>query len=215
MKDWLMNFIRELFTTRDNCALCARHTLELGKRGLCKACEESLPRLDDDSMVAFHYEGSAAKLIRDFKYGEKLWIADILAGYIADRVRELDGKADVIVPVPLHSSKLRQRGFNQALKLAESLGKELSIPVVDGLVRLRKTKTQTKLNRREREANVRDAFKVRDEISFKGMTVMLVDDVVTTGSTLRACEKEVLKAGADEVIWVTAARASEEKKKKG
>ena len=115
----------------------------------------------------------------------------------------------------LQTSQARLDGFNQALKLAEGLGKELSIPVVDGLVRLRKTKTQTKLNQLEREANVRGAFKVRDEISFKGMTVMLVDDVVTTGSTLRACEKEVLKAGADEVIWVTAARASEEKKKKG
>ncbi|MBC8531848.1 ComF family protein [Gehongia tenuis] len=214
MKDWLMNFIRELFTTRDNCALCGRHTLELGKHGLCMACEESLPRLDDDSMAAFHYEDAAAKLIRDFKYGEKLWIADILAGYMADRVRELDGKADVIVPVPLHSSRLRQRGFNQALKLAEGLGRELSIPVVDGLVRLRKTKTQTKLNHLEREANVRGAFKVKDEISFDGMTVMLVDDVVTTGSTLKACGEEILKAGADEVIWVTAARTSEEKKEK-
>lgn len=118
--------------------------------------------------------------------------ADVLAG------------ANVVVPVPLHRSRERTRGFNQASALARHLG----LPSAHALARTRRTLTQADLPAARRHANVRGAFTWRPGVPVAGSIVVLVDDVVTTGATLNACAAPLLDAGAKEVRALTAARAA-------
>lgn len=111
--------------------------------------------------------------------------------------------ADLVVAVPLHRSRERARGFNQA----RELGRHLGLPVVEALVRTRRTPPQAELSAARRHANVRGAFEYRQGIDVKDRTIVLVDDVSTTGATLSACARPLLDAGAAEVRALTAARA--------
>lgn len=111
--------------------------------------------------------------------------------------------ADLAVAVPLHRSRERARGFNQARELARHLGP----PVADALARTRRTPPQAELPAARRHANVRGAFAWRPGVPVKGLTIVLVDDVSTTGATLNACARPLLDAGAAAVRALTAARA--------
>ena len=111
--------------------------------------------------------------------------------------------ADVVVAVPLHRSRERERGFNQA----REIGRHLGLPIADALARTRRTPSQADLPAARRHANVRGAFEWRQSVSVKGRTIVLVDDVSTTGATLNACARPLLNAGAKEVRALTAARA--------
>jgi ComF family protein len=112
--------------------------------------------------------------------------------------------ADAVVPVPLHAARQRQRGFNQAVDLA----RRLSMPLANVLKRVRATSPQSDLPAGRRHANVRDAFVATRMISrWHGATLVLVDDVTTTGATLDACARVLLDVGAREVRAITAARA--------
>jgi ComF family protein len=137
------------------------------------------------------------------KYDRRASIASGLAERMrAAGVDVLDG-ADAVVPVPLHPSRERTRGFNQARELARHLG----LPLVDALVRVRRTAAQADLPGNRRQANVRGAFTVRTGVSVDDLIVVLVDDVSTTGATLNACAVPLLAAGARQVRALTAARA--------
>src|SRR5205823_5404499 len=112
-----------------------------------------------------------------------------------------------IVPVPLHPTRQRERGFNQAMLLARSLSPRTSLPVVPALERVRYTTTQTAFDRAERMENLRNAFRLRPRRDVRGSRVLLVDDVLTTGSTLSECARVLKQAGASSVYAATAARA--------
>lgn len=114
---------------------------------------------------------------------------------------------DAAVPVPLSIKGLRERGFNQALLLCRVISKSTKIPMVmDGLVKIRETKPQVGLSAKERADNLKKAFGAKRD--FKGLSVLLVDDVMTTGATVNECAKQLLKAGAKDVKAVTLARAN-------
>lgn len=115
--------------------------------------------------------------------------------------------ADLIVPVPLHPRRFKERGFNQSELLAAALAKPGRGRLSRCLVRIRNTPSQTDLNARQRRRNVRDAFSTISEPSLGGAVVVLVDDVVTTGATLRECASVLRKGGAREVRSITVARA--------
>jgi len=119
-----------------------------------------------------------------------------------DHGAEVLAGASIVVPVPLHRSRQRARGFNQAAALARHLG----VPVVPALRRLRATPSQTDLPAARRHANVRDAFGLRRGVDIDGLCVVLVDDVSTTGATLDACARVLVRAGAEDVRAITAAR---------
>jgi ComF family protein len=111
------------------------------------------------------------------------------------------------VPVPLHPTRQRERGFNQAGLLAEFLSARISIPCKRVLKRIRYTTTQTALDRAERMENLHNAFRLRRNADVRGLQVLLIDDVLTTGSTLSECARVLKRAGAVSVYAATAARA--------
>ena len=148
------------------------------------------------------------EVIHRYKYQRALWfepfLAELLIGVAAPALAGKRG--DLIVPVPLHPTKLREREFNQAERLANWLGAATRIPVNKRLLRRgAPTRTQTQLSRPERLANVRNAFAMRGGERLNGERIVLLDDVFTTGATTSACAKVLMTAGAGEVcVWTVA-----------
>jgi ComF family protein len=126
---------------------------------------------------------------------------------MAGKVRQLT-ELDMVMPVPLHPARLRQRGFNQALLLAHQMCEKNDIPLLcDNLYRVRPTRPQVELTGEERLKNVAGAFALRRPDAVKDRSVMIIDDVFTTGATLNECAAVLKEAGAAQVVALTLARA--------
>ncbi len=149
------------------------------------------------------------ELIHRLKYNREIWIVKTLGRILVqglDDVRLSAQDFDAIVPVPLHQKRLREREFNQAALLAGQLSRASGLPVRDVLVRSRYTGTQTALDRAERRQNLRNAFSLRKNADVTDQNLLLIDDVLTTGSTLDACAAVLLEQGAESVRALTLAR---------
>lgn len=149
-------------------------------------------------------------MIHKYKYGTARCLEPYLVKLFLSRaLPELsDQSFSGVVPVPLHAVKERERGFNQALPLAQSLSAALNIPLLDNCVdRIKDTQPQTNLTRTDRKENVRGAFHVRQGAALKAIPVIIIDDVMTTGATVSSCAKALRKAGAPKVRVWTLARA--------
>ena len=156
------------------------------------------------------FSGAMADAVHLLKYSDNRSLAGTIAGLMAETIgrdREYLA-ADMIVSVPLHPARKRERGYNQAQLLAEGLGRLIGIPAPDGLVvRTKHTATQTTMGREQRRRNVEDIFRAKRPEAIAGKTVILIDDVLTTGATIGACGQSLLNAGAQQVFALTAAAA--------
>ncbi len=175
---------------------------------LCAECMDSMPMFSKARAVGC-FEATLLEAIHRFKYGHHMITGEALgrmmAAYQYPRLAP-DGY-DVVMPVPLHLQRLRERGFNQSLILARSIAEKHAVPLdFTSLKRNVKTAAQVELGRKEREKNVRGAFTVRHPERVSGKRVLLIDDVYTTGSTLRECARMLIDAGAEEVGVITLAR---------
>ena len=143
-----------------------------------------------------------------YKYHRAMWFERFLAGLLLQKaIPTLRQQTwDVIVPVPLHATKLREREFNQAARLAKHLGKAINLPVNERILqRVTVTQTQTKLSRADRAKNVRGAFAVRKDIRLDSKKIIVFDDMFTTGATTSDCARALRNAGAAEVcVWTVA-----------
>ncbi|MCB1126529.1 MAG: ComF family protein [Verrucomicrobiae bacterium] len=151
--------------------------------------------------------GLVMEVIHRYKYNRALWFEPFLAELLCRKAApEIAGTFDAIVPVPLHPLKAREREFNQAERLATTLGRASGLPVLRRAVRrVRFTATQTAFNRGERQRNMRGAFAVATGEPLVGRRLVVVDDVLTTGATTSACARALRKAGATEVaVWTVA-----------
>ncbi len=177
---------------------------------LCGACRARRPAFDC-ARAACRFDGALRDLLHCFKYQGGVWLRADLADLLDGCARaHFDVEAvDVVVPVPLFAARLRERTYNQSGELAAELATRLDRRF-DGtsLRRLRPTATQTRLSAEARRQNVRGAFAVRDNRLIVGRTVMLVDDVMTTGATLDECAATLKKAGARAVLAIAVARGS-------
>ncbi len=170
----------------------------------CHACDHTARSIDRARAIG-EYDGVLRELIHALKYDGRRSIGRPLASLMRLRAAELVEGADCVVPVPLHWRREYQRGFNQARELARHLG----LPVVDALTRSRYTRAQVELPAELRCANVSDAFVLRmrwQRSGLRGKTVILVDDVSTTGATLNACAAALKAAGTSALYALTAAR---------
>ncbi|HEX8281112.1 MAG TPA: ComF family protein, partial [Chthoniobacterales bacterium] len=162
------------------------------------------------AVAAFRSRGVVRKLVHEFKYGHRLHLRHAIADWLIatlDDPRLRGRKFDLVVPVPLHPARKRERGFNQAELLAELLCARGGLTLTSALERIRYTTTQTAFDRAERMENLRDAFRLRRNANVRGFRVLLIDDVLTTGSTLSECARVLKQAGAYSVHAATAARA--------
>ena len=162
------------------------------------------------SCFMFQTEGALQALVHALKYEgfERLgvWLGKALGGAILERKIQ----ADLLIPIPLHKRKFRERGYNQAEAIARGVSRVTGIPIRADIVhRTRFTETQTKLNLEARQKNMEDAFAIGSKKSsvLKGKTCILVDDVITTGATLNACAEKLLSAGASTIIAASIALA--------
>ena len=192
------------------CSICGIPFIGAGGDHRCGACLTHPPHFDT-ARAHFLYEGPIRDLIHSFKYNQRTHLGYPLALLSLEGVSALsaDHKPHLIIPVPLHRSRLRQRGFNQAVLLGRVLSRRLSLPMMmDALVRTRPTEPQIELSAAERRVNVKGAFSVARPDHVAGKRILLLDDVMTTGSTMNECAKELKKAGAKMVIAVTIARTA-------
>jgi len=197
--------------TDQHCPICGiPYCADVPHPHLCGECLAGTYHFDR-ARAAGLYEGLLRKVIHRFKYGGETFLVRPLAKMLNIPAKELIRlhQIDLIVPVPLHVRRLRQRGFNQASLLARRLGSALKIPVnYSSLKRTRWTEPQIGLTRRQRAANVKGAFHLTAVAQVRKKGILLVDDVFTTGETVNQCVR-VLKrdGGASEVVALTVARS--------
>ena len=153
----------------------------------------------------FQYHGSVRDLIHRIKYKDDGYALRALSSLAREHVLLDYVKPDMVIPVPLHLKRLRQRGFNQSLRLARTIFPYIPLGM-DILTRTLNTKPQTELSMKERLRNVRNAFETASPLPEGVETILLLDDVYTTGATVRACAKALERAGAKEVHVFTVAR---------
>src|SRR5882762_1022838 len=161
------------------------------------------------AVSAYRARGIVRHVILNFKYGKQIHLRHLVARWLVaafDDERLRERRFDVIVPVPLHPARERERGFNQAELLAEWLSDHLSLPLRPALQRIHYTTTQTAFDRSERMQNLRGAFRLRKKGDVRNLRVLLIDDVLTTGSTLSECARVLKEAGAHSIYAATAAR---------
>jgi ComF family protein len=211
-----------------SCLLCAAPA---GRRSLCSECLEDLPWLDaavcsvcahplpepglcgrcvaepphfDHVIAACRYAFPLDGLIQSYKYGGRLAAGPALAALLAPRIRT---RPDLVLPIPLSTQRLRERGFNQAFELARIIGKELNAPVDANLcIKTRDTAPQTHLPWKARRKNIKGAFVVLGNLD--GRHVAVVDDVLTTGATLSELARNLKRAGAASVTGYVVARTA-------
>lgn len=209
-----------------NCLLC----LAACEGDLCRPCHDSLPRLPSEhcplcllptkdsrvcgnclknhpvwtrAIAALQYAFPVDAMIRSLKYQENLNLAPILANLLIAKINKCP-PPDAIIPVPLHPTRLQERGYNQALEISRHLSKQMNVPLLPrACVRTKDTPSQTELSWKKRQTNMRNAFECTTSLVHKH--VALLDDVMTSGATLNELAKAVHKQGAIEIsLWVIA-----------
>lgn len=191
-----------------SCRSCAQpYPLPYATDHLCSNCLTHPPPFTG-VFAACSYQGLASEAIHRLKYRNQLPLAAPLGRRIAATLAGIDGtfRPELLIPVPLHPQRLRQRGYNQAMELARPLSHAFGIPIEPMLLRrTRHTQPQQGLSAAERRGNLRNAFYLAGEVQDR--VVLLLDDVMTTGETVRECSRMLLAGGAGEVRVAVFARA--------
>jgi len=210
------------------CLICS--TMEIDTRELvCETCWENLPQADSSdrifnelneklsgqcffsqAMSLWQFSFETQTIIHFLKYRYFSNLAFKIGKSMAHRIIKnniLDENA-VLIPIPLHSTRARERGYNQSYLLCQALATETGFTIENhALKRIRYTSSQTKLTAAERQQNVKNAFVVTDREKIVDKTIVLVDDVITTGATMNACASELMRNGAKEIILLSAVKA--------
>ena len=165
---------------------------------------------DFHSAFIFHEGQEIQALIHSLKYDKNYKVGNFLGKVTSELLLDkiASWNCDIIIPIPLHSLRKADRGFNQAREIAKGISKNINIPMKANILkRVRFTKTQTKLNLKERKENIEGAFKLNNFKDIKGKNIILIDDVITTGATITECAKILLIGGANKIYALSVAIA--------
>ncbi len=198
---------RELPVNTSCCVRCAVPLPETKGELLCGPCTQQPPAYDR-ALSPLRYAYPADKLIQKLKFNAQLHLARLLGERLAEHVaRHVAQPPQAIIPVPLHRSRLRERGFNQALELARPIARRLNIPLdYHSSARLRATAAQSLLPAAQRRRNIQGAFQITRPLAARH--VAIVDDVMTTGHTVEEFAATLRKAGVEKIeVWVLARAA--------
>lgn len=198
------------------CMKCGRQ-LEREEQEYCSECQSRLYYYSKGYAI-WQYDDSMRQSLADFKYRSRKEFADFYAEEAAriygDAIRR--ERPEVLIPVPIHRSKRKERGFNQAQVFAKKLGRKLGIPTDDKyLLRVKETQALKELGGKARAAALKGAFAVCADVESKYESVMLVDDIYTTGSTVNECAKALIEAGVKRVTVFCVAIGASYSKTKG
>lgn len=190
----------------DACYQCGV-SLKVTESIICEQCASSAPPFNRVCAL-FKYQQPIIKLIGSLKFGQQLYPGALLGNLLCDEIKRNwylnKDLVQVILPMPLHVSRHRKRGYNQAVELARPLAKALDLPLDQYMCeRVKNTKAQAKLNKEQRYLNLQTAFAINMKQRYKH--VAIVDDVITTGSTVRALSNALRAAGVDQIdVWCVA-----------
>lgn len=172
---------------------------------LCGACQKKPPAYER-TFALFEYDGRgpAGHLVKSLKFGARYPVARLLGALLAERLRGRSDPPEAIIPVPLHESRYRKRGFNQAIEIARTVSRRLDIPLdLTACRRVRATAAQARLPARERRRNLRKAFAARPGLAYRHVAIL--DDVVTTGTTVNEVARTLRRAGVEKIeVWACA-----------
>ncbi len=176
---------------------------------LCGRCIKQDPQFDY-AYSLFRYQDEVIRLVHRLKFGEKISyarsIGELLLKKMTDELLPEQGEPECIIPVPLHNSRLRKRGYNQATEISRLIAKKTDLPIEQNLVlRQRSTLTQTGLKVKQRQKNIKGAFKMTATLNVKH--VLIIDDVITTGATVNELAKVLKKSGIERIGVLSIARA--------
>lgn len=193
------------------CVRCSRHLKNISEESLCPTCRAHPPHFDE-GWAMLDYQDAARTLLQRFKFHNKTSIRKTFATLLHQFVSRYALRfpnTTMIIPVPLHPGRLRERGYDQAALLGECVAKELKLPLrKDILIRARHTARQSELGAKDRWTNIRGAFKISPSANIVGQEIILADDILTTSATASEAAKTLKDAGALRVIVITLAVAT-------
>lgn len=188
-----------------NCLRCDRPINNMGN--YCVNCKNGTLYFKNNKSL-FLYKPPINTVVRKLKYDNRKFLSDTFGNMLAGEVSRMDHDFDIVIPVPLFPKRQKKRGYNQSELLCGAMKEKLKMNVdTNVLIKIRNTRTQANLTRTERMENLSDAFMVKDRKMVKGKTILLVDDVFTTGTTINECAKTLIEAGAKAVYSITLAHA--------
>lgn len=184
----------------NHCQICGLPQVE---SGICGQCLANRPRFTS-CRALFRYQEPIDKLITQLKFNNQLHIAKLFASLLVETFDTSKPTPELLIPVPLHRKRQRQRGFNQALEIARPVSKALQIPIdIHSCIRVKSTQAQSELPAKKRRYNIKNAFQICHDIGAKH--VAIIDDVVTTGSTVNELSKNLKQRGVKCIeIWCLA-----------
>lgn len=239
LKKFFQKILDALYPDDCNCIVCDSEIPRGSRYVLCDECREKLPynkgriclrcgkvmenqakfclecqnhhKDFDIARSSLIYENEVIKLVHGLKFHNKKWLSKYMARFMVDTYNENALDADLIVPVPISNERFRERGYNQSMLLASFIAKEIDIKVYENIiVKTKNNLRQSELSSKERRENVKGCYKVIDKSKIKDKKVLVVDDLLTTGSTASEIAKKLKSAGA-KCVYVLAFSSPREK----
>lgn len=194
------------FVAKPYCNSCGRILpIDIAENINCLSCIKKKPTFDKARSI-FTYDDVSKRLIHHFKYYDRTILAKTFTNLICNRYQNIIDQADLIIPIPMHRIKRIFRLYNQAAILAKAIATHSKKPIsYEVLVKTRWTKAQTSLTKKQRLTNLFGSFAIKNKSEIKDKNIILIDDVMTTGSTVSLCASLLKKAGAKKVIVITVA----------
>lgn len=209
-----------IFENNPYCEDCGHHIYWIGK-GACEKCgkQEVVSGTNlcndcsnnahyyDQGIALFTYDREGKKIIQEIKFEGNKKLAKWLGEKLGEKLKTMPWEPiDMILPIPLHSNRLDERGFNQSMEISKGILTDTKhFLYEDVLIRIKDTPHQTDLSKRDRQKNIQGAFRIQQEEVIKDKIILLIDDVYTTGATMNACAETLQKAGAKKIYFAVAA----------